>query len=181
MYFSDRFSKEFGISKEKILPFFKKEFLHCLAGNADLKEELNKYLAQWGWKKSVEELLEYWFSQERTADQKLLDYIAELRKRGVKCFLQTNNEKYRTEYLWETVGLKSHFDGIFSSSHLGYKKPEQEFWSAIYARMGAPEKDTILVWDDDRENVESAKNFGFQAELYTDFDSFQDKMRFLIL
>ena len=41
-YFSQRFSDEFNIPMEKILPFFKNEFQLCLVGKADIKTELNK-------------------------------------------------------------------------------------------------------------------------------------------
>ena len=44
MRFSQRFSDEFDVPFEKIIPFFKNEFQLCLIGKADLKKELKKYL-----------------------------------------------------------------------------------------------------------------------------------------
>ncbi len=179
-YFSQRFSDEFGIPMEKILPFFKNEFQSCLVGEADIKTELSKYTKEWGWTKSVDDLLAYWFAHESKTDEKLLEDIKKLRNNGIKCFLHTNNEKYRVEYLLETVGLNSYFDGAFSSAHIGYKKPQPEFWASVYARIGTPDKNEILVWDDDHENIESAKNFGFMAEVYSDFDSYENRLKTLL-
>ena len=92
MYFSQRFSKEFGVPMEKVLSFFKNEFQLCLIGKADLKNELAKYFGQWGWKKSVEELLLYWFTNESNLDKKMLESVKNLRSKGISCYLDTNNE-----------------------------------------------------------------------------------------
>lgn len=181
MYFSQRFSEEFNVSIKKLLPFFENDFSDCLIGKADLKEELKKYLNQWGWKKSIDELLVYWFTNEGKLDYKIIENIKDLRRRGVKCYLDTNNEKYRVRYLIEDLGLNNLSDGVFSSCQLGFKKPQTEFWSALYEQLGKPDKNEVLVWDDDQENVVSAKNFGFQSELYTTFEDYQNKMNLLIM
>lgn len=180
MYFSERFSKEFNVPLEKILPFFKNEFQLCLVGKADLKVELQKYLPLWGWTKSVDELLAYWFTNESDVDKGLIESVKQLRTRGFKCYLDTNNDKYRTQYLLDNLGLKNLFDGIFSSAELGYLKPQNGFWAAIHDRLGKPAKPEVLVWDDDEKNVESAKSFGFQSELYLGFDSYQSRMKSLV-
>lgn len=180
MYFSQRFSKEFGVPMEKVLPFFKNEFQLCLAGKADLKEELAKYLDQWGWKKSVEELLSYWFANESNLDKKMLENVKNLRNKSIVCYLGTNNEKYRVQYLFENLGLKNFFDGVFSSAELGFLKPQPEFWSVIHDHLGRPDKSEVLVWDDDEENVESAKSFGFHSEFYSDPDAYENRMKLLI-
>ncbi|MDP2873822.1 MAG: HAD hydrolase-like protein [bacterium] len=180
MYFSERFSKEFNIPLEKILPFFKNEFQSCLIGKADLKIELQNYLPSWGWEKSVEELLSYWFTHESDLDKALLESVKQLRERSFKCYLDTNNDQYRTQYLLDTLGLKKMFDGVFSSAELGYLKPQDEFWAAVHDRLGKPAKSEVLVWDDDEKNVESAKKFGFLAKQYSDLNLFKNQMRLLL-
>ncbi len=181
MYFSEQLSQEFGMQAEKILPFFRNEFQLCLVGKADLKEEITKYLDTWGWTKSVDELLRYWFESENIIDREILVYIQKLRDRGVRCYLDTNNEKYRTQYLWEELGLKNFFDDLFSSAKLGYAKPQHEFWSAIDSSLKQPKRSDVLVWDDEETHVTAARTFGFSAELYTDFDSFKKRMSGLSL
>jgi len=180
MYFSQRFSREFGVPMEKVLPFFRNEFQLCLVGKADLKQELNKYLNKWNWQESVDDLLLFWFEHESNVDKKMLESVMALRNGGMLCYLETNNEKYRVKYIFENLNLKDFFDGVFSSAELGFLKPQQEFWSAIYDRLGKPDKSGVFVWDDDLENVESARNFGFNAEFYSDFDSYENKMKSLV-
>ncbi len=180
MYFSQRFSQEFGVPMGDVLPFFKNEFQLCLVGKADLKQELAKYLSQWGWQKPVEDLLSFWFEHESNLDKKMLASVQALRNKGIRCYLSTNNETYRVQYLFGTLALKDFFDGAFSSAELGFLKPQPEFWSAVHEHLGKPEKSEILVWDDDMENVESAKNFGFHSELYTGLDAYEARMKSLV-
>lgn len=171
--FSNRLHQEYQVPLEKILPFFKNEFQKCLVGEADLKEELEKYIPEWNWKKSIDELLQFWFEHESVVDQNIIDSIEELQSKGISCYLATNNEKYRTQFLSENLHLKNSFQKIFSSSTLGYKKPQPEFWGCIFEQLSPLEKKDILVWDDDEKNVLSARTFGFQAEQYTDFEHYQ--------
>ena len=177
--FSERFSQEFKVNPDKIIPFFKESFGLCLIGKADLKKELERYVKSWGWNQSIDELIGYWFRNESSIDKKLLTSIAQLRQNGIKCYLGTNNEKYRTDYLAERLGLKNYFDNIFSSAYLGVKKPTQDFWRKIYEVIKL-NKNEVLVWDDDQENVDSAKEFGFEAELYVNFTKYQEKMKKII-
>lgn len=175
-YFSKRLSQDYGVNLDKILPFFENEFQLCLIGRADLKEELEKYLKEWKWNKPVDDLLKYWFENERTVDLEIIESVKKLRSKGTKCYVHTNNEKYRTEYLWSTIGLRKYFDGVFSSTHVGYKKPEVQFWQSVCDLLGCLKTEEILVWDDDPKNIQSAKNFGFQAELYTDPSFYKRRM-----
>jgi putative hydrolase of the HAD superfamily len=180
MYFSQRFSKEFGVPMEKVLPFFKNEFQLCLVGKADLKQEISKYRGQWNWRKSVDDLLLFWFVNESGLDKKMLETIKALRDKGISCYLGTNNEKYWLQYLFDNLGLRNFFDGLFSSAELGFLKRQPEFWSAVHERLGKPDKSEVLVWDDDEENVAPAKNFGFRSEFYSGFESYENRMKLLI-
>jgi len=179
-YFSDRFSREFGVPIEKIIPFFKNEFRQCLAGKADLKEELKKYLARWEWKNSIDDLLIYWFANESDLDRKMLKSINILKESGKKCYLATDNEKYRLQYILNNLGLINFFDGVFASAKIGFQKSQPEFWPTIHKLLGKPDKSEILVWDDDLENVKSSRCFGFNSELYSGFEAYKQKMNSLI-
>ena len=175
--FSSNFSKEFNVPIEKLSQFFENEFQLCLVGKADLKKEVQKYFKHWNWKNSADELLAYWFDNEKEVDQNILENIKNLRSLGIKCFLSTNNERYRTDYILKNIGLEKYFDGIFSSGHIGHQKPQQNFWQAVYDKLGKPDKQSILCLDDDKINIESAKEFGFLTELYTDFNEYKNKIK----
>ena len=97
--FSITLAEKHGISLETTLPFFTGPFQECLVGNLDLKEVILPYLDTWGWDKGVDMLLDYWFSLESATDKELIEYIKTLRGEGILCFLATNNEKHRFQYL----------------------------------------------------------------------------------
>lgn len=179
--FSQNLSKDFNVPNEKILPFFKNEFQNCIIGKADLKEEVKKYLSDWNWSKTIDELLLYWFEHENNVDQKIIDSVNTLQKNGIRCFIATNNEKYRTEYLASTLELSTYFTKIFSSSSLGAKKPQREFWQLVFEQLPDLQKEEILVVDDDKENIASAQEFGFETHLYTDYDTYAKRNSSLIL
>ncbi len=176
-YFSIRLAEQQGMTledeNEKQKAFFSGVFLEYETGKADLKDALKKDLGLWNWTGTVEGLIDFWFSGEATVENDIKDFILNLRKKGFKCFVTTNNEKYRGEYLWSTAGLKNIFDGFFSSSTVGYFKEDQEFWKEVYKKFPEVKKEEILVWDDDSQNVESATKFGFNAEFYKNFEEFK--------
>lgn len=174
--FSSRLAREYGIPLEITAPFFKNVFPACLIGKADLRKELSKYIGQWGWNKSIDDLFRVWFDEAHNRiDMGLIPIIEESRGKGVKCYLATNNEKYRTENLVRDRGLGEWFDGVFSSADIGSKKPEQAFFEGIFRRI--PEnKEDVIFWDDDLENIEGAKAYGLTAEIYTDIDSFKKRI-----
>ncbi|HKB88845.1 MAG TPA: HAD-IA family hydrolase [Patescibacteria group bacterium] len=170
--FSIRISEKLNISIEEVLPFFKNEFQLCLVGKAYLKEELKKYTSRWGWKDSIENLLKFWFDGEKEVNQDILDKTSELRKEGNRVYLATNNEKYRVDFLWNKIGLKNYFDGIFSSAELGFKKPDPEFYLKALALLKTKPGD-VIFFDDDEENVISAKEVGMDARFYSGINDFK--------
>jgi len=174
---SEQFSKEFGIPLEKITAFFNKEFQLCKVGKADTKEVLKKYLPAWDWKKSVEDFLEYWFKFDSVLNEEMLKSIKDLRAKGIKCCLATNNEKYRVEYFENVLKFKNIFNGVFSTHEIGFSKSQPEFWQAVYEKLSKPDKKSVLCWDNDKEKIESAKSFGFQTEHYVSFDDYKNKIK----
>jgi len=177
-YFSQRLKEKQGIvaDSQDEQSFFNNEFLLCEKGHADLKEEMDKRLKIWGWTGTVEELMDFWFSGEAEVDLEMSAYIKELRSKGIKTYLSTNNEKYRVDYLWDVVGLKNVLDGKLPSCELGHLKPETKFWEQAYKRLSNISKDEVLVLDDAQSAIDSAKEFGFKAEFYKNFESFKKVM-----
>jgi putative hydrolase of the HAD superfamily len=173
--FSERLEKDFGISIKTTAQFFAHEFQQCLIGKADLKEELGKYREAWGWKKGVDELLDYWLEDSKV-DERIVSVIERLREKGIKCYLATNQDKYRADYFAKQLGFNSLFDDIFSSADIGHKKPGKEFFIKIRKMLKGIEKDELLYWDDRKEHIEYARKLGFHAEVYRNFDDFQDKI-----
>lgn len=174
--FSNNLAKDYGIAPDVTEPFFNGPFKDCILGKADLKETIEPHLKDWGWKGTVDELLNYWFKSEHNIDEDLVEYIQDLRKRGIKCYLATNQEKYRTQYMLDKMGFAHSFDKVYASSQLGHRKPNQEFYDKIMEDLPGINKEEILFWDNAVDNVEAARQFGIKGEVYSTFEDFKQKM-----
>ena len=175
--FRERLARDHGIAADITVPFFRGPFRDCLVGKADLKEQLFPYLKQWGWQHTVDDFLSYWFIAEHRPNLPLLQVAQQLRQYGIPCYLATNQERYRTEYILQEMGFATHFDGAFSSAYTGYMKPQVEFFHHILHKLAHVKADEILFWDDTLENIIVAKEVGLHAEHYRDFDTCVDRMR----
>lgn len=173
-YFSTRYAEEKGIPVQTLLPFFQGEFRRCQAGHCDMKEELAKHIAEWQWTGSVDEFLAYWFASEPDPSTLMLEAVADLRKAGVKCYIATDQERYRAQYLWNTVGLSEHFDGAFFSCDLKANKASLEFWEKTLALLGNPHPGEVTYFDDEEESVKAAASFGINARIFTDIEEVKE-------
>lgn len=177
--FADDLARDFGTKPEDLTPFFQGPFQDALIGKADLKMIIQPYLKDWNWAGTVDEFLAYWFKAEDEINEQVLSIVTDLRERGIKCYLATNQEKYRLEYMRKKMGFERIFNGVFSSSDLGCKKPDKQFFERLLKRLDprrkVPTKE-ILFWDDTEANIDAAKKFGIQAYLFTDNESFVKTM-----
>lgn len=167
-YFSERLIEEGRLEdcKDEILSFFKNDYKLCMLGKADLKQELAKRLGDWGWKKSVDDLLDYWFSFENKLNQEVLELVRELREKGIKCYMASDHTEYRADNLMKEVGLGSYFDGAFFSCFFGCSKSGKEFFEKVLQQLEGIEALSVMFWDNEEENVEAAKSLGIQALLF---------------
>lgn len=115
--------------------------------------------------------MNYWFDAENHIDKRIVEAVEKIKKSGIKCYLATNQERYRTQYLRNEMGFSKIFDEVFSSAEVGYKKPQPEFFEYILKEIGL-NKDEIQFWDDTEKNIQGAKEFGFDAQLYQNFEGF---------
>jgi putative hydrolase of the HAD superfamily len=92
---SVQYQKEHDVSNDDMIPFFEGEFQNCIVGKTDLIELVKPWLPKWKWDGTVDEFLQFWFKAEHNVDERMVAVIRNLRKKGIKCYLATNQEKYR--------------------------------------------------------------------------------------
>ncbi len=107
--------------------------------------------------------VEYWFSNDATLDDDVLAQVEAWRAGGGKAYLGTVQEHHRARYLWETLGLKRHFDAIHYSAALGAAKPDVRFYERLHAKLPVAERDEVIFLDDVMRNVEAGNAFGWRA------------------
>jgi HAD superfamily hydrolase (TIGR01509 family) len=175
-YFSQRLKEGgYDVDDEKVSQFFKNQYKKIVVGKADLKEELSKVIDDWGWSKTVDELLQYWFSYENKLNKEVIAFVQELRQKDVKCYLASDHSDYRKQDLLNNVGLSQYFDGAFFSSDIGFTKEDKEYYEQVLKQIDvAP--DEILFVDDDSKNVEVAKSVLPNALTFTTVENLKENI-----
>jgi putative hydrolase of the HAD superfamily len=110
--------------------------------------------------------ISYWFEKDSRLITPVLQQLSLARSAGTRVYLATNQEHLRAAYLMDTLGLAYHVDGIFYSARLGAQKPNPDFFTKVQAAVGLP-GDEILFVDDRHQNIEAARNAGWQALHWT--------------
>jgi HAD superfamily hydrolase (TIGR01509 family) len=174
--FSQRLSEKENIPMEKVSEFFMNDFRECSFGRADLKEKLIPYLIKWGYKGTIEDLIKFWFESDSEINNEVLEIVKNLRSKNIKCYIATRQEKYRKEYIWNNLGLKNNFDGIFCTCDIGYDKWQVEYWNYILNELKLKPKE-ILFFCDNQRNVNSANNQNIKSNLYENVSLLKDKLK----
>lgn len=170
------FEEKYGIQHETTVGFYRGPFQDALVGKLDMYNMLPQYLQEWGWQKTPQDFVQEWFDYENKVDRKIVDYLQTVRQKGIKCYVATNQERHRAQYMLDHMGFANDFDGLFASAHLGEKKPDQAFFASVLERLNIEDKSSVLFWDDDQPNIGGAREFGINAEFYTDFNDFCTKL-----
>jgi len=164
--FRQALERDHGITADMTTSFFKGAFVRCIKGQADLMETLPPFLASWGWAGSASDFVEKWLSVENAPNEAVLSVVADLRRRGIPCFVASTQEHRRARYLANEMDFARLFDGLFFSSDLGVEKPDKGFFTAVAERLGRRGMD-LLFFDDAVANVEGARSAGWWAERFT--------------
>jgi len=140
----------------------------CDQGRLDPLMEIQPFLQRMGWNEGSAAFLEQQYRHEiGFVDQALLANIHAIRHSGIPCYLASNQNQLRKQFLLEQAQLAGHFDGAFISCDLGQLKPHKEFWQRTYQSLHGATAVTkpaeVLFLDDLEANVDGANDFGFQA------------------
>lgn len=167
--FSETLNKNFNISMEKALPFFKNELVECQLGRKDLKTELEKYIKIWQIDSNSEKLMELWFTNG-DINHELIKVIKDLKEKRLLILIITNNEKHRIEYMKEKYNLDKIFDKIITSYDAGARKPDKEIYNFAFSSLNLKPEE-CLYFDNSEENIETGKKLGFSAYIYKDIEN----------
>ncbi|OHV26664.1 HAD family hydrolase [Rhizobium sp. RMa-01] len=146
--------------------FFQTCWGNIIIGREPLAPSLAKVLEKIAPHLSAKTLIDYWFENDSRLDRDLLADLAALRQSGITLFLATNQEHRRARYLMEQLGLNAHFDDILYSAALGHSKPSPDFFRLATERAGVLPGEIGFI-DDVAENIEAARQFGWNAARWT--------------
>lgn len=141
----------------------------CTEGKAEAREVILPYLLAFGWDKTSEEYFKEQFAFEgQYLDQELMALICRLRQTGTQCYLCTDQEQNRANFLLRELNFINLFDGYFISCQIGYRKCQEPFWQTVLSNLSEFKPEEILFIDDRQNNLDMATQFGLQTLLFSD-------------
>ena len=154
---STRIQEKYRVPEEKFIPVLKKVMvLARKPGHTDTFSLWEPHLKELGLNTTREEFFNFWFSGE-SVNTPALEFIQELREKGIKVFILSNNFSERTTF------YRNHFPEIFNSVdnayfswETGYVKPDKEAYLSILAQNQL-DPANCLYFDDTEKNLEVAK------------------------
>jgi len=102
-------------------------------------------------------------------NERVIDYMCELRDRGYKMAICTNNVR-EWEHLWRAkLPVDEIFDVVVDSAFVGTRKPERRIYEITLERLEVPASAALLL-DDVEVNCTAATELGMAAVWFRNTD-----------
>lgn len=178
-FFSVVYARSQGLNPEPFESFFKTEWQDFVTGKRDIKKHIQSTPELWQWNGTPEELVDYWCKTEDIRNNEMLALIRVIRASGTNCYLATEQEKYRGEYM-KNVMFKNLFDDYFVTAELGLKKNNPLFFKKIIESLNRDgikvEPSDIIFIDDSQSKVDAAIETGIDGRLFKNVESFKNML-----
>ncbi|MEL4503503.1 HAD-IA family hydrolase [Luteococcus sp. H138] len=125
-----------------------------------LREEVEALLAELSLPVTADEVFHLW--NDTTPLPGVLDLMDQVRERGTKVYLATNQQAIRGEHMKDNLPYAEHTDGAFYSYEMGVAKPSPDFFTHILDTLGIAPAEALFI-DDVAANAEGARAAGLQA------------------
>ena len=121
--------------------------------------------------REVREHMQAWREHRGVAVVETVELLESLRAAGHRTYVFTNGTDLVPAEL-EMLGLMRLFDGVLNSAVLGFAKPDLQAYAAAHRAIEADigrvvEPPAVWFTDDRADNVAAAREFGWDAELFT--------------
>lgn len=108
---------------------------------------------------------DYWFKAEEP-DADVINLSKELKQKGLKVFILSNNFKERADYYNHYKWMHDTVDKAYFSWQTGFVKPDVRAWEFILAEYNLlPEE--CIYFDDQEKNVNVASSIGICSYLFS--------------
>lgn len=173
---SDRFREAFGIESENFVPALKEVMAKVrMPGANPVFSYWRPHLQKWGLEMREQQFLDFWFNAE-TENTEMVMLGRELKQKGVRLFILSNNLRERSAYYREHFPFLSEiFEKQYYSWQTGYIKPDNRGFEMILKENNLDAKDCIF-FDDSEANVEAASKLGIEAYVFAGVESVKEKL-----
>lgn len=165
---SARFETAYGVPIAVFLPVLKQSMgIVRKPGAPALYSLWEQHLKEWGVELTEAAFLDFWFSGE-TLNKEVLNYVTELKQKGVHTLVVSNNFKERTQFYRERfTELFTSVAKVYFSCETGFIKPDPAALAwALKEHSLLPAE--VLYFDDSEENIAMAQSLGISAQLWVD-------------
>jgi HAD superfamily hydrolase (TIGR01509 family) len=131
-------------------------------------------LKEWGLSISVQEIIDLLIAGYEI-NEAAVKYIKNARKAGYKTVICSNNFPARVAGLQKKFGFLDDFDVAVLSYEIGIDKPNIEIFRELIRKTNV-KPDQIVFSDDDPLKMVGAVKLGINTFVYTDFETFIEKL-----
>ena len=164
---SDRFEKDFGVPTSAFLPKLSEIMDKVRQPNAGaVFQYWQPVLKEWNVNLSEQESWDYWFKSEIQSEA-MSAFSKELRSKGIKVFILSNNFKERAEYYGHYPWMHDAVDKVYFSWQTGFVKPDPKAWELVLKENNLKPEDCIY-FDDQEKNLKAAESVGIKSFMFTD-------------
>lgn len=132
-------------------------------------------IEQWGIDLTVQEVIDI-LIEGYEVNEDVVKVVKEIREKGYKTLICTNNFPARIKGLDKRFGLLDNFNASVFSYEIGVTKPSTKIFQTLVGRSGV-KADEIVFADDNEENLAGAREVGIQAFFYEGFEHFMNKLK----
>jgi putative hydrolase of the HAD superfamily len=120
------------------------------------------------------------YHADMAAHPRMVEAIADLKAKGYRTALVTNNIKEAGDDWRALVDLGALFDAVVDSCVVGMRKPDPRIFLHALDQMGGVAPERAVFLDDHPVNVEGAQRAGLRGILVTDVDDAVDELHALL-
>lgn len=173
---SERFEKDFGVPIATFLPRLSAIMDAARKpGAAPTFSHWGPALKEWGVNLSEKEFWDYWFGAEKVSER-MVTFSQELRAKGVKVFILSNNFKERSTYYSQYPWTSEAVDRIYFSWQTGFVKPDTKAWTSILAEHDIKPGECVY-FDDQEKNLKAAESVDIRSFLFKSENELEERVR----
>lgn len=126
-------------------------------GESTLREQLEKCKFDFEIDSEIEEKLLHYYKY-RPFNVEILELIKELKNKGYKIYILSNNNKEAEKYLLEIPDFKA-LDGWIFSCDYQIMKPDSKIYNILFETYNLKPEECFFI-DDSRKNIETGNKLG---------------------
>jgi putative hydrolase of the HAD superfamily len=107
-------------------------------------------------------------------NKEMLELIRSLKSHGYTLAMLSNVTFERAAFI-RKLGVYDYFNPVILSCDIGVKKPDVKTYERLKSEVHVAPKDCLVI-DNQPDNIQAARQLGFDAELYTSFEQLKEML-----